>query len=267
MKLMYEPEFRCQKNGVPILSHKEIEDDAENFIKDFDVEILERPRELDIERFVEYYLRLSLDYNNLSNCGLILGRMVFNDTDKIPIYDAERGRAEYISAERGTVMIDNMLLDDEHRLRSTLGHEAGHWIYQKSYFCTDSNQLTLFDTVDRVGTACRKSDIEGGDGTKRTLSTDHDWLEHQAKYFSAAILMPRKAMKVVCGDEAMRRNLTAEAPGFEEIFLANHVAEVFNVSVESARIRIKQLEHDFEPVMHNNPAIFTIGYPERVFSL
>lgn len=125
---MYEPEFRCQKNGVPILSHKEIEDDVENFIKDFDVEILERPRELDIERFVEYYLRLSLDYNNLSNCGLILGRMVFNDTDKIPIYDAEKGRAEYISAERGTIMVDNMLLDDEHRLRSTLGHEAGHWI-------------------------------------------------------------------------------------------------------------------------------------------
>lgn len=267
MKLMYEPEFRCQKNGVPILSHKEIEDDAENFIKDFDVEILERPRELDIERFVEYYLRLSLDYNNLSNCGLILGRMVFNDTDKIPIYDAERGRAEYISAERGTIMVDNMLLDDEHRLRSTLGHEAGHWIYQQSYFCTDANQITLFDTVDRVGTACRKSDIEGGDGTKRTLSTDHDWLEHQAKYFSAAILMPRKAMRVVCGDEAMRRNLAAEAPGFEEIFLANHVAEVFNVSVESARIRIKQLEYDFKPVMHNNPAIFTIGYPERVFSL
>lgn len=264
---MYEPEFRCQKNGVPILSHKEIEDDAENFIKDFDVEILERPRELDIERFVEYYLRLSLDYNNLSNCGLILGRMVFNDTDKIPIYDAERGRAEYISAERGTIMVDNMLLDDEHRLRSTLGHEAGHWIYQQSYFCTDLNQITLFDTVDRVGTACRKSDIEGGDGTKRTLSTDHDWLEHQAKYFSAAILMPRKAMRVVCGDEAMRRNLTAEAPGFEEIFLANHVAKVFNVSVESARIRIKQLEYDFEPVIHNNPAIFTIGYPERVFSL
>ncbi len=201
---MYEPEFRCQKNGVPILSHKEIEDDAKNFIKDFDVEILERPRELDIERFVEYYLRLSLDYNNLSNCGLILGRMVFNDTDKIPIYDAERGRTEYISAERGT---------------------------------------------------------------KRTLTTDHDWLEHQAKYFSAAILMPRKAMRVVCGDEAIRRNLTAEAPGFEEIFLANHVAEVFNVSVESARIRIKQLEYDFKPVMHNNPPIFTIGYPEQVFSL
>lgn len=263
---MYEPEFRCQKNGVPILSHKEIEDDAENFIRDFDVEILERPRELDIERFVEYYLRLSMDYNNLSNCGLILGRMVFNDTDKIPIYDPERGRAEYISAERGTIMVDNTLLDDEHRLRSTLGHEAGHWIYQKSYFCTDSNQLTLFDTADKVGTACRKSDIEGGDGTKRTLSTDHDWLEHQAKYFSAAILMPRQAMRVVCGDEAMRRNLTAEDPGFEEIFLANHVAEVFNVSVESARIRIKQLEYDFKPIMHNNPTIFTIGYPERVFS-
>lgn len=267
MKLMYEPEFRCQKNGVPILSHKEIEDDAENFIKDFDADILKHPRAVDIEKFVEFYLGLTLEYNNLSHCGLILGRMVFNDTDRIPIYDAESRRAEYISASRGTVIIDNTIVEDEHRLRSTMGHEAGHWIYQQSYYYTDPQQLTLFGMMDMMGTACRKSDIEGGDGTKRTLTTDHDWLEHQAKYFSAAILMPREAMRVVCGDEAVRRNLTAEAPGFEEIFLANHVAKVFNVSVESARIRIKQLEYDFEPVMHNNPAIFTIGYPERVFSL
>ena len=121
--------------------------------------------------------------------------------------------------------------------------------------------------TDKYATACRKSDIEGGDGSRKTLSTDHDWLEHQAKYFSAAILMPREAMRVVCGNESMRSRLTAEAPGFEEIFLANHVAEVFNVSVESARIRIKQLEYDFKPVEHQNPTIFTIGYPERVFSL
>ncbi len=264
---MYEPEFRYQQNGVPILSHKEIDYHAENFIKDFDADILKHPRAVDIEKFVEFYLGLTPEYNNLSHCGLILGRMVFNDTDKIPIYDAEKHRAEYISASRGTVIIDNTLMEDEHRFRSTMGHEAGHWIYQQSYFYVDPYQLSLFDMTDKYATACRKSDIEGGDGSRKTLSTDHDWLEHQAKYFSAAILMPREAMRVVCGNESMRSRLTAEAPGFEEIFLANHVAEVFNVSVESARIRIKQLEYDFKPVEHQNPTIFTIGYPERVFSL
>lgn len=167
MKLMYEPEFRCQKNGVPILSHKEIEDDAENFIKDFDADILKHPRAVDIEKFTEFYLGLTPEYNNLSHCGLILGRMVFNDTDRIPIYDMESRRAEYISASRGTVIIDNTIVEDEHRLRSTMGHEAGHWIYQQSYFYTDPHQLTLLDMLDSMGTACRKSDIEGGDGAKR----------------------------------------------------------------------------------------------------
>jgi hypothetical protein len=267
---MYEPQFRCSNSKVPILSHEEIEQDAEMFIMDFEPELLERPREVDIERFVEYYLRLTPEYNNLTHCGLILGRMVFNDNDRIPVYDAEAKRAEYISAKRGTVMIDNTLLDDEHRFRSTMGHEAGHWIYQQSYFYADPCQMSLFDNMDNTTTACRKSDIEGGecsDGGRKTLSSDHDWLEHQAKYFSAAILMPRKAMKVVCGNKEQRASLRAEFPGFEEEMLASHVADVFNVSVESAKIRIRQLGLGFQKLVTPNPTIFTIGYPSKVFSI
>lgn len=145
------------------MSNKEIDDDAEMFILDFDAELLQNPREVDIERFVEYYLRLTPEYNNLTHCGLILGRMVFNDSDKIPIYDADTKRAEYIFAKKGTVMIDNTLLDDEHRFRSTMGHESGHWIYHLSYYHIDPYQMTLFDTEDKSATACRKSDIEGND--------------------------------------------------------------------------------------------------------
>lgn len=268
---MYEPQFRCKKNGVPILSHDEIEFHAEQFIKDFNADLLKNPGEVDVESFAEFYLGLTPEYNYLSNCGLILGRMVFNNSNKIAIYDTETGLADYISAERGTVMIDNILLNDEHRLRSTVGHESGHWIYQQGYFYVDPYQMTLFDTVDKTSTACRKFDIEGGecvDGVKRTLLTDHDWLEHQAKYFSAAFLMPKSAMKIVCGDVTMRKKLTEEFPGFEETFLANHVADIFNVSSESAKIRIKQLGLGFEAVRNaKNTTMFTIGYPESVFSL
>lgn len=268
---MYEPQFRCRSNGVPILSHDEIEFHAEQFIRDYNKELLTNPGEVNIEDFTEYYLGLTPEYNYLTNCGLILGRMVFNNSNKIAIYDTDSGRAEYISAQRGTVMIDNTLLNDEHRFRSTMGHEAGHWIYQQSYFYIDPYQMTLFDTLDKTSTACRKYDIEGGDcpeGVKRTLSTDHDWLEHQAKYFSAAFLMPKAAMKIVCGDKKMRQNLSDEVPGFENTYLANHVAEVFNVSSESAKIRIKQLGLEIAtPCTVKSASIFTIGYPERVFSL
>lgn len=263
---MFKPQYRTRRNGVPILSDSSIDFDAEKFIIDYDATLLTDPRPVDVENFAEYYLGLTPEYNYLSNCGLIMGRMVFNDTNKLPIYDAESKRAEYISAKRGMLIVDNTLLEDnsEYRLRSTVGHECGHWIYHSSYFYVNPDQLTLFGTSDKMSTACRKADIEG---RKRILSSDHDWLEHHAKYFSAAFLMPKSAMKIVCGDKGMRDGLSRKFPGFEEDFLASHVAEVFNVSVESAKIRIKQLGLGFESVRNQNTTIFTIGYSKRVFSL
>lgn len=267
---MYELQFRCRKNGVPILSHDEIDTDVEMFIRDFKPELLKKPGETDIEGFVEFYLGLTPEYNNLTHCGLILGRMVFNDNNKIPIYDPEIKRAEYIFARRGTVMIDNTLLEDEHRFRSTMGHEAGHWIYQQSYFYKDPFQMTLFSDMENTSTACRRFDIEGGEcneGRRKSLVSDHDWLEHQAKYFSAAILMPRAAIKIICGDEELRRRFQETFPGCEEEMLASYVADVFNVSVESAKIRIRQLGYGFEETVVPSSTIFTIGYPSKVFSL
>lgn len=268
---MYEPQFRCRSNGVPILSHEDIESDAEMFIRDFDPGALSNPKEINIEEFVEFYLGLTSEYNNLSHCGLILGRMVFNDSNKVPVYDVDTKRAEYIFAERGTVMIDNTLLTDEHRFRSTMGHEAGHWIYQQSYFYRDPNQLVLFDNLEQTSTACRKTDIEGTESAqnngRKQLSTDHDWLEHQAKYFSAAILMPRAAMRKVCGDIELRKKLMDEFPGFEMEILSAEIAELFNVSSESAKIRIRQLGFDFEHSPVKQKTIFTISYPSSVFSL
>ena len=48
---MYEPQFRCRSNGVPILSHEDIESDAEMFIRDFDPDVLNNPKEVNIEEF------------------------------------------------------------------------------------------------------------------------------------------------------------------------------------------------------------------------
>lgn len=52
-------------------------------------------------------------------------------------------------------------------------------------------------------------------------------------------------MRQVCGDKELRKRLREEFPGFELEMLATEVAEIFNVSSESAKIRIKQLGFDF----------------------
>ena len=131
--------------------------------------------------------------------------------------------------------------------------------------------MFLFNNLEQTSTACRKTDIEGGEATqsngRKQLCSDHDWLEHQAKYFSAAILMPRTAMRQVCGDRELRKRLQDEFPGFELEMLSAEVAELFNVSSESAKIRIKQLGMDFEKSPVKQKTMFTIGYPSSVFSL
>lgn len=225
------------------MSNDDIDYHAERYLLDYDADVLKNPKPVDIEGFAEFYLNLTPDYVNLTHCGLILGRMVFNDSDKIPIYDVNSSRAEYISAERGTMMIDNTLLNDEHRLRSTMGHESGHWVLQQAYYRIDPYQMVLFDFMEKTATACRKSDIEGGDNVtgKRKFSTDHEWLEHQAKYFSAAILMPKSAMKIACAEIKTHYLTEGDFSICNDEVLAEQVAEIFNVSTTSAAIRIEQL--------------------------
>jgi hypothetical protein len=79
--------------------------------------------------------------------------------------------------------------------------------------------------------------------------------------------MPRTAMRQVCGDKELRKRLREEFPGFELEMLATEVAEIFNVSSESAKIRIKQLGFDFAKSPVKQKTLFTIGYPSSVISL
>lgn len=105
------------------------------------------PQEIDIDLLAQDYLGMEQDFQYLSHCGVYLGMTVFNDTDKVPVYDPSTNRAEYISAKAHTVIIDRTLLENnqEHRYRFTMGHEAGHEFLHKEYFAYDPDQLTIWD--------------------------------------------------------------------------------------------------------------------------
>lgn len=133
---MYEPKLRKRRSGLPIISHAEIDNHVEEYLKDYKPSLLAVPQTVDIEEFAEYYLDLNLDYVFLSHCGLILGRMIFQNEEWVPVYSPIEKRANYLCAERGTLLLDNTLLDDykEYRFRSTIGHECGHWVFHSKYF-------------------------------------------------------------------------------------------------------------------------------------
>ena len=106
---MIQLDFRRKKNGVPILSKKDIEDIAEVIIQDYKPKILDEPCSLDIELFSESYTELEMDYQDLTHAQSILGMVVFNDC-RIPVYDAEKEKAKRIMVHEGTILIDNSLL-------------------------------------------------------------------------------------------------------------------------------------------------------------
>lgn len=221
---MYKPSFRLTKTRVPILSKDKIDEIAENYISDFCPEAITEPMAIDIDSFAVYYLGLKQDFQYLSHNGVYLGMTVFNNTDKVPVYNPETNTAEYIHADARTVIIDNSLLKEsqEHRYRFTMGHESGHDIFHTAFFTQNPNQMTLFQSQSMMQCGAIALD----DKTKpRKSCDDKNWMEWQANYMSSALLMPKSmVLKLV--------NSSIDLPS---------ISQVFNVSTEAARYRLKGL--------------------------
>lgn len=234
---MYQPKLRKKRNGMPILRNSEIDEHAEEYLKDYNPSILKIPQAINIDEFAEFYLNLTMDYVYLSHCGFILGRMIFQEIEEVPVYLPEENCAEYLYARRGTLLIDNTVLEDwkEYRLRSTIGHECGHWLFH-SDFCLNINNRKVHDNSSASEiTGCKKADIEGGvQGGRRRLVTDIDWLEHHAKYFSAAILMPKTPFIKAVSDLWDKTQENNDA-------LTESLSGIFQVSPSSVNIRLAQL--------------------------
>lgn len=235
---MYRADIRRKRSGTPILSRKEIDMIGEELVKDFMPQVLDNPQEVDIDLFVQDYLRMDQDFQYLSHCGVYLGMTVFNDTEKIPIFDPVQQRADYISAKAHTVIIDKTLLaeNQEHRYRFTMGHEAGHGYLHNEYFAYDPKQMTLFDAYPEAMIQCRV-DKKKLNAVQPTEWTDKDWMEWQANALSSAILMPKSAVFKVLNN-LKEKKIAKIVRTYVEIAT---VARIFNVSNEAAMYRLKGL--------------------------
>lgn len=240
---MYSPSFRTKHNSVPILSKKELEVIGENFVRDFCPEALKNPQAIDIEGFVECYLGMTIDYQYLSNDGRYLGMTVFNDTDKVIIYDPMHNRADYLHADARTVIIDSSLVEDHtvasqrHRYRYTMGHESGHDIFHSAYYYYDPMQINMFDSFgeERVPMVqCRTNSFaQSTESGSRKLWSDGDWMEWQANYFSSVLLMPQTAVRMLA-DAYRKKN-------FSDALIIKGVVDTFDVSLEAATYRCLEL--------------------------
>ena len=199
---MIRPHFRKKSNGVPVLSREDINTIAECYVQDYQEAALNRPEPFDVEGFLELYMGMTPDFQYLSHNGIYLGMTVFNETDKLPVYDPYTHRAEYIHADANTVIIDRRLIDDEkqeHRLRFTQGHEAGHGVFHTQCFYRDPNQISIFSLLepeeDIPMIRCRTDSIFNHTSTDPKYWSDNERMEWQANAMSSALLLPRPAVR------------------------------------------------------------------------
>ncbi len=242
--------FRKKYNGVPVLSKQEIDDFAEVYINDYMPELLTFPQAIPVDKFVEFYLDIKLDYKNLSYDGSVIGLIAFND-GCIEVLGHDY-KMERIRTDAGTIFIDNSLLirGQEKRYRYTLGHEAGHWIFHRHRYEVNKNQLGFalnpMDHPVACSYRCLAKNIGRISGYSG-FSTDEDWQEWQADYFSSAFLMPKSTFKTQADylfrKQGVRRGDSINMLLFKIIPLIEDLAETFSVSKQAATIRLYKLEY------------------------
>ena len=238
---MYKPEYKIGKNGVPYLTKKEMDEIAEGFICDFCPEAMSTPMQIDIDSFAQNYLGLKQDFQYLSHNGVYLGMTVFNDTDKVVIFNPETWEADYISVEARTIIIDNNLLEEnqEHRYRYTMGHECGHDIYHTQYFGYAPDQMSFLEEREPM-IRCRIVNTNGN--KKPAVWDDKSTMEWQANYMSSALLMPKSMVNKIVKEEDMLRNKVFRSLNLssDELTIIR-ISRTFNVSEEAARYRLQGL--------------------------
>lgn len=227
---MYKPSFDTDSNMVPILSREQIEQMAVEILSDYNADLLTKPQPLDVDRFLEQYLGVNIDYQFLTHCGVYLGMTVFNSSDKVPVYNPELNCAEYISCNGRTVILDNRLLKDnqEHRYAFTGTHEGAHVIIHPDYYEFKQYRTQKGPSIVQ----CYSDERRYG----RQPRTEKDWIEWQADTLAACLLMPKPAVL-----SAVRR---AKFKSCSVNYAREAIFSEFNVSYAAAAHRYDDLHLD-----------------------
>ena len=169
------------------LSREKLEEYATKVLKQYKPKCLSVPQAVDVHDFMENFMKLNIDYKNLSCDNSILGLTSFNN-GIFYVWDDGRETQYPIEVQKGTVILENSLLDSQHdgRERFTVMHECSHQLLHKK----------IYESVPDISKdgllACAKRDIDPG---KKRLNTSKDWIEWQANTLAASILTPRDMVK------------------------------------------------------------------------
>lgn len=245
--------FAKTKEGARYIKDADIENFAEEVLEDYNKELLEAPRIIDWNHFLEFYLKCNILFADI-HCedasNIILGATSFDDAVPLPVVYGEKDKT-HIELNTGDIVLHSQLEGQPQRLRFTACHEGGHWMLHSEYYFAKNpakGQMSLFGNEQKVLKCCRRTDIEPTEKKRRRDLTPEEHLEHQANVFSAAILVPRK---VVCRilpelmdkyDFAIcRTKYDLEEQNDKKWKIEEEIAAFFGVSHQVAQIRLDKM--------------------------
>jgi hypothetical protein len=230
--LGFSPEF------VPYIKAKEMDDIAEEILKQYYPDALQVPMSLPIDEYLAN-IGLTKVEGRLTKDSSVFGEMVFKDTEVV-FYDSDIPETKLIRKKTILVDPDVICLRNQGSYNNTVVHESVHWLLHRYH----NEYKMLFDDNHRLSSS--KSDR-----TSLSSSTwsDYDWMEWQANGIAARILMPKKATKQMVQEFFVKYSLEFEqekkALMFEQVI--DDLAEFFQVSRLAVKIRLLQLGYsEFE---------------------
>ncbi|MDL2234684.1 ImmA/IrrE family metallo-endopeptidase [Christensenellaceae bacterium OttesenSCG-928-L17] len=232
---------------VPYLTYDTLEDYAEQVVADFAPDLLHTPGVLDAEAFVEFYLKLQIEYHRICYDRKVLGMTAFN-SGYLQVANEETGLPEPLPVTRGTVILDTSLTAKRSlpRLRFTTLHEGAHWLLHRESFAED-NPMGAVGVYENQYLAAKEGRIDYSRCQRER--TDSERMERQADFLASAILMPRPALRVAFRDffkyyDDRPRRIIKGSSIMDDCYadqLPRYVAKLFGVSKRAALIRLEKL--------------------------
>jgi hypothetical protein len=200
----------------------------------YEIEELEQ----ECERIMESFLLRRYGQYSIPVPTEALVELLECETTKVNLYcdlsaegEEVHGVTEFFPGQKPNVSIARELSYQhwrEHRKRSTLPHEYGHVHWHTWLFDRYCNR--------RERHKCLRAQIVLASG-------EIDWMEWQAGYISGAMLMPRSRMQLHVAAFRAERGVEGrlDEESIEGQLLIQRTSELFKVSPEAARVRLRQL--------------------------
>lgn len=220
---------------VPVISKAQFDNVATEFLKQYFPDALKAPMMVPIVEIAKKKLGLKIiaEYR-LSEDFSIYGQICFT-SGLATIYDRDEDEYRDIKVRRGTIFIDPDTIRERNLgcFHNTVAHECVHWHEHRNYYLCNAGA----DSTRSIAFRCP---IEEKDERFQREWSDIDWMEWQANRIAPRILMPRE-MFTIAAETFIKEGRSILGNSLPSWWIQNKLAELFDVSKQSAGIRMNEL--------------------------